>query len=108
VFAGGQNAIAVYAINRETGEPSLIQNIDTRGSTPRTFALDPSGRILVAANQSAMLVRDGQGVKAVPASMGVYRVRDDGKLDYVRKYDVETDGAKSLFWMGLVSLPNGA
>src|SRR5579862_4032954 len=48
VFAGGENSIAVWSINRETGEPTRIQNIDTHGSTPRTFAIDASGRILVA------------------------------------------------------------
>ena len=104
VFAGGENNIAVYSINQQTGEPTLIQNVDTRGSTPRTFALDASGRILVAANQNSMLVRDGQDVKTVPAGLAVYRVREDGKLDFARKYDVETDGARNLFWMGIVSL----
>jgi 6-phosphogluconolactonase len=105
VFVGGENAIAVYSINQETGEPTLIQNADTHGTTPRTFALDASGRILVAANQNAILVRDGQGVKTVPASLAVFRVRADGKLDYVSKYDVETTSAKNMFWMGVVSLP---
>jgi Lactonase, 7-bladed beta-propeller len=40
--AGGENSIAVYAIKQQTGEPTLIQNIETpaRGMTPRTFALD--------------------------------------------------------------------
>jgi 6-phosphogluconolactonase len=104
VFAGGQNAIAVYSINRKTGEPSLIQNADTHGMEPRTFSLDPSGRILVAANQNAALVRDGQRLSTVPASLAVFRVRADGKLDFVRKYDVETDRGRNLFWMGLVSL----
>jgi 6-phosphogluconolactonase (cycloisomerase 2 family) len=105
VFAGGENAIAVYAINQQTGEPALIQNIDTRGTTPRTFALDGSGRLLVAANQNAMLVRDGQSVKTVPASLALYKIRDDGRLDFARKYDVETSAARTLFWMGLVTLP---
>jgi len=104
VFAGGENAIAVYAINQDTGEPSLIQNMDTRGMEPRTFALDPTGRILVAANQNAVPVRDGQRVITTPASLSVYRVRADGKLDFVRKYDVETDKGRNLFWMGLVPL----
>jgi len=71
---------------------------------PRTFALDASGRILVAANQNAGLVRDGQRVISTPASLAVFRVRADGKLDYVRKYDVATDRGRTLFWMGLVSL----
>jgi 6-phosphogluconolactonase len=105
VFAGGENAIAVYSINQTTGEPTLIQNADTHGSTPRTFALDATGRILVAANQNAMLVREGQQVRPVPAGLSVFRVRGDGKLDFVRKYDVATDGARNLFWMGIVSLP---
>jgi 6-phosphogluconolactonase len=105
VFAGGENAIAVYAINQTTGEPMLIQNADTHGSTPRTFALDATGRILVAANQNAMLVREGQQVRMIPAGLSVFRVRGDGKLDFMHKYDVATDGAKNLFWMGVVSLP---
>jgi len=105
VFAGGENSIAVYSINQQTGEPTLIQSADTRGSTPRTFALDASGRILVAANQSSIVMRDGQSTKTVLAGLSVFRVSNDGKLDFVRKYDVATEGAKSLFWMGLVPLP---
>ena len=105
VFAGGENTIAVFAINQDTAEPTLIQNIDTRGISARTFALDPSGRILVAGNQVPFLVRRGPNVTSVPASLAVYRVRDDGKLDFVRKYDVEATNSKSVFWMGLVALP---
>jgi 6-phosphogluconolactonase len=104
VFAGGENAIAVYSVNEKTGEPSLIQNADTHGMEPRTFALDASGRVLVAANQNATLVREGQRLSTVPASLVVFRVRTDGKLDFVRKYDVETDRGRTLFWMGLVAL----
>jgi len=89
---GGENSIAVYAIDSKTGEPTRIQNADTHGPEPRTFALDPSAKILVAGNQNA------------PASLAVFRVRDDGKLDFVRKYDVETHGDKNLFWMGVVPL----
>jgi 6-phosphogluconolactonase (cycloisomerase 2 family) len=75
VFAGGTNNIAVFRINQETGEPSLIQNIDTRGFTPRTFALDPAGRILVVGNQTTMAVRDGATVKTVPANLAVFKIR---------------------------------
>jgi hypothetical protein len=105
VFAGEENNIAVYAINQDTGEPSLIQNIDTRGFTPRTFALDPSGRILVAANQTPTQVREGNGVKTVAAGLSVYRVGNDGKLEFARKYDVDASGSRSLFWMGIVGRP---
>jgi 6-phosphogluconolactonase (cycloisomerase 2 family) len=104
VDAGGENSIAVYAINPQTGEPTLIQNADTRGAEPRTFALDLSARILVAANQTAIFAGSGTNAKMIPASLAVFRVRNDGKLDFVRKYDVDTS-AGSLFWMGIVPLP---
>jgi 6-phosphogluconolactonase len=105
VFAGGENTIAVFAINQETGEPTLIQSIDTRGFHPRTFALDPSGKILVVANQMPLAVRDGAGASTVPATLAIFRVGGDGKLSFVRKYDVETGASKSLFWTGIIPVP---
>jgi hypothetical protein len=33
----------------------------------------------------------------------VFRVGDDGKLDFVRKYDVDV-GSGNMFWMGIVAL----
>jgi 6-phosphogluconolactonase (cycloisomerase 2 family) len=104
LFAGGENTIAVFAINQNTAEPTLIQSIDTRGMTPRTFALDPTGRILVAANQLPLMLGNGVNRVAVPPNLAVFRVRDDGKLDFVRKYDVQTYDGKTLLWMGLVQL----
>jgi len=47
VLGDGENSIAVYSIHQETGEPTLIQNANTHGVHPRTFTIDPSGRILV-------------------------------------------------------------
>jgi 6-phosphogluconolactonase len=105
VFAGGENTIAVFAINQETGEPTLIQNIDTRGIHPRTFALDPSGKILAVANQMSLPVRDGTGVSMVPASLTIFRVGGDGKLSFAHKYDFETGGGRSLFWTGIIPRP---
>jgi 6-phosphogluconolactonase len=104
VFVGGENSIAVFAINLDTGEPMLIQNVDTRGIHVRTFALDPSGRILVAGNMMQMSVRDKYGVSTVPASLAVFRVQSDGKLEFARKYDLDV-GKRNMFWMGMVPLP---
>jgi 6-phosphogluconolactonase (cycloisomerase 2 family) len=103
VFAGGENTLAVYSIDAATGEPTLIQHIDTRGIHCRTFQSDPSGRILVAAHIMALPVREGAAIRTVPASLAVFRIGDDGKLDFVRKYDVDV-GDKTMFWMGLVRL----
>jgi 6-phosphogluconolactonase (cycloisomerase 2 family) len=103
VSAGGSNDIAVFRINQETGEPSLIQNIDTRGITPRTFAIDPSGRILVVGNQTTLPVRDGDTVKTVPANVALFRIQSNGKLGFVQRYDMAV-GRKPLWWVGLVAL----
>ena len=100
--AGRKNEIAVFRINEATGEPSLVQNIDTRGFTPRTFALDPSGRLLVVGNQNSALGRDGDSSTIVPANLAVFRVGSDGTLDFVQRYDVAV-GRKPLWWMGIVA-----
>ncbi len=99
---GGENSIAVFSINQKTGEPTLIQNADTRGAQPRTFALNPEGTILIAANQIAFLA----GGEVVPASLAVFRVGNDGKLQFVQKYDVPTEGSsRTLMWVGGLALP---
>jgi 6-phosphogluconolactonase len=105
VSAGGENSIAVFSVNQETGEPTLIQNIDTHGFQPRTFALDSSGTFLAVANQSPLSVRDRDGVSTVPASLALFQVRNDGNLQFARKYDMETSAGRSLYWTGIVSLP---
>jgi 6-phosphogluconolactonase (cycloisomerase 2 family) len=104
IDGGGDNSIAVYTIDQRNGEPKLIQNAGTHGAEPRTFALDPSARILVAANQTAIFGGSNTNAKIIPASLAVFRVRTDGKLDFIRKYDVDTSMG-SLFWMGIVPLP---
>jgi 6-phosphogluconolactonase (cycloisomerase 2 family) len=104
VFAGGENSIAVFSINQETGEPTLIQSVDTQGFSPRTFSINASGRFLVVANQSPMQVRRDDSVATVPASLSLFRIQSDGKLAFARKYDVETAPGKNLFWAGFIAL----
>jgi 6-phosphogluconolactonase len=103
VFPGGENSIAVYAIDQSTGEPTLIQSADVHGIHPRTFSLDPSGRMMVSAHIRPMLVRDGAAVRSVPANLTTFRVGDDGKLTFVNAYDVDVGGAMQ-FWSGMVAL----
>ena len=101
VFVGGENSIATYLINQETGEPTPIDHTETHGIHCRTFHIDPSGRLLVAAHIRPLLVREGANVRNVPACMSVFRLGDDGKLAFVRKYDVDV-GNQTMFWMGMV------
>jgi 6-phosphogluconolactonase (cycloisomerase 2 family) len=103
VFQGGENNIAVFSIDLTTGEPTLIQNEDPQSFHIRTFSIDSSGRILVAASISNMNVRDGDHVRQVPAALTVFRIGEDGKLTLARKYDVEL-GGKFQWWTGLVCL----
>jgi 6-phosphogluconolactonase (cycloisomerase 2 family) len=100
VWAGGENSIAVFSISQSTGEPTLIQNIDTRGLHPRTFALDPSSRVIVAANNNSLPTREGT---VIPASLSTYRIGPDGKLEFVRKYDVDLNNSQQ-FWAGIIPL----
>ena len=104
IFEGGENSVAVFAINQQTGEPTLVQSIDTHGFHARTFSFDEGARILVAANQTAITIRENGVDTLVPACLSVYRMRGDGKLDYVRKYDVPTGGGDSLMWSGMLTL----
>jgi 6-phosphogluconolactonase len=103
VFKGGENSIVAYSIDQSTGEPTPIQHIETRAIHPRTFHIDPSGRMLVAQHNLPVDARDGDAVRTIPAGLSVFRIGDDGKLTFVRKYDVDVSG-KTMFWMGMVQL----
>ncbi|EYS97643.1 3-carboxymuconate cyclase [Cupriavidus sp. SK-4] len=104
VFAGGENNIAVYGIDPETGEPKLLQHVDTQAFHIRTFACDPGGRLLVTASIKALHERDGDRIRHVPAALSVFRIQADGRLEFCRKYDVETSGSQLQYWMGMVGL----
>ena len=103
VFAGGENSIAVFAIDPTTGEPTLIETVDGHGIHLRTFGIDPDGRLLVAASIRPILVRDGDEIKTLTAGLMVYRIGEDGRLSFVRKYDVETSAGQQ-FWSGMVTI----
>jgi hypothetical protein len=103
VFAGGENTVAVFSINEATGEPTLIQNIDGKGIQLRTFAIDPSARLLVAASITPLPIREGNSIGTLTAGISVMRIGSDGKLSFVRKYDVDTAKGQQ-FWSGMVTL----
>ena len=49
----GDNSLAVFQIAPADGRLTLVQHVSTQGKTPRNFALDPSGRVLLVANQNS-------------------------------------------------------
>jgi 6-phosphogluconolactonase len=103
VFRGGENTLAVFAIDPASGEPSAIQHVDTRGIHCRNLHIDPSGRLLVASHITGWPLMDGGVTRFVPACLSLFRIGEDGRLDFLRKYDVEV-GDRQMFWMGMVAL----
>jgi 6-phosphogluconolactonase len=100
VFAGGENTIAAFAINQITGEPRPIQHVDTNGIHCRTFHIDPTGRLMVCAHIMGISLADGT---EIPTRLTLFRIEDDGKLSFVRSYDIET-GGRLMWWMGMVTI----
>ena len=98
----GEGSVCQSAsIDAATGEPRLIQSVETHGFHPRTFSIDPTGRMLVVANLMEMPVRDGDRIQ--PATLSTFSIGDDGKLSFVRVYGVETKGM-TQWWSGFVGL----
>jgi 6-phosphogluconolactonase len=48
-----------------------------------------------------MPMRDGT---TQPAAIGVFRIGDDGKLAFVRNYEVDASAKKQQFWAGMITL----
>ena len=96
----------MFSLDENTGEPKLIQHIDTRGIEARTFAVDPGGKLLIAANQKAILVESQAGLDRVDANFAIFRIGSDGKLEFVRKYEVNAD-KRWLLWMDVLNNKTG-
>jgi 6-phosphogluconolactonase (cycloisomerase 2 family) len=103
LWNGGENNIAVFAIDAKSGEPTLIQHAETVAFDIRTFVIDPSGQLLIATSTEPMLVRKGSGVATIRAGFTIYRIGKDGKLAFIRKLEVDT-GAGNQIWSGTLAM----
>lgn len=101
VFTSNESTIAVFSIDQTTGEPTLIETAPSQGAHPRTFSFDAGGRLLVAGSLVPLALREGERVSVIPAGLSVFRVGADGKLTFVRKYDIDTGGL-TQWWSGMV------
>lgn len=99
----GENSIAVFELDPATGRPALVQSVDTRGFHPRTFSLDPSARMLVAANLVGRRVRQDDTTVLRPANLAIFRVGSDGRLEFASSLPIET-GNLMQFWSGIVPI----
>ena len=92
-FAGGENNLALFAVDPHTGRPEARGHFDTGGIEPRAFTIDPMGRFLVVANHSA--------VGSTPRRWTVFRILDGGRLERVAAHD---RAAGDLFWIASEAL----
>ena len=99
IFAGGENSIAVFRLDALSGEPVLIQTIAIGGYHPRSFAIHPSGKMLVAGAAQAMTVYENEQFRVVPAGLALFHIEQGGTLSLILNIDVDT-GRDSLFWCG--------
>ncbi|MFC0272587.1 lactonase family protein [Metabacillus herbersteinensis] len=55
VYAGnrGHDSIAVFSVNKDSGELAFVEYTSTEGKWPRDFVLDPSEKFLIASNQES-------------------------------------------------------
>lgn len=55
IYAGnrGHDSIAVFSVNQDNGELTLLEYTATEGNWPRDFVLDPTGKFIVASNQES-------------------------------------------------------
>lgn len=82
---GDASNLAIFAIDQATGRLSFVRHEPTRGRTPRNFALDDQGRILLVGNQDSN-------------DVAVFRVDAGGEgLDYLRSVPV----APGPFFIGI-------
>ena len=99
----GENTLAVFEIDQKVGEPRPVQYADAAGVHCRTFHIDPSGRLLVAAHSMPLAGGADAALYQVPAGLVVFRIGNDGHLTFARRYDVDV-GERRMFWMGMVTL----
>jgi len=73
---GDQSNIAILSVDPQSGAVRVVAHEPTRGRTPRNFALDPEGRILIAGNQDS-------------SDVALFRIdAKSGRLEFVRSVAV--------------------
>lgn len=96
VFAGGENNIAVFALDPGSGAPVLVQHIDTGGIEPRSMSVNAAGTLLAVGNQTAFKGMVDGVSRTIAASVAVFAISFDGRLSLLHRRAVEGDGLRWL------------
>jgi 6-phosphogluconolactonase len=100
VFAGGENSVAVFAIDPATGEPTMIEAAETRSHHVRVFAIEPRSGTLVAASIRPMAREIDGVITTIPAKLTAFRMERDGRLTWMSEWSVDP-GDDMMFWCGV-------
>jgi 6-phosphogluconolactonase (cycloisomerase 2 family) len=102
IIPNGEDNVAIFKINKETGTVNLIDTVDTNGSLPRTFSIDPSGRLLIAANSEPARKKNELGqIVDLPVSLNLFKIHGGGKLEQSENLAFPNDD-QLLFWAGFL------
>lgn len=82
----GDDSIAAFSLDDQTGRPSPIGHVHTNGKTPRNFCMDPSGRLVYVANQDS-------------DSLQAFVVQPDGTLKSVSAYEMGSPCMVKMAWL---------
>ncbi len=99
VWAGGENSVVVFRLDRQTGQAVPIQVEPLHGLHARCIAIAHGGRWLVAAIRQASEQRTPEGISHHPAGFSVFRIGQDGRLHAAGHHPVEV-GDDQIFWAG--------
>jgi 6-phosphogluconolactonase (cycloisomerase 2 family) len=102
VWSGGEDTIAVFRIDQETGRPFYLQSAPTMAKHCRTFSIHPGGRLLIAASLRSLWVDDDGTLREEHPTLSFFRIGEDGRLTFASKAEI---GAKhrAQFWTGLIA-----
>ena len=84
----GQDSIAVFAVDAESGKLTPVEHVPTGGKTPRNFSLDPTGGYLFAANEnssSVVLFRVDAGTGRLRATGQVLEIPSPSCVIFLKK-----------------------
>ncbi|MCO8161083.1 lactonase family protein [Pseudomonas sp. 21LCFQ010] len=98
VFSGGENTLAVFALDPASGEPRLIQHVETQGVEARTLSIEASGQMLIVANQKSVWIEEGATDRRLLACLSFFEIGPQGLLKFVGKHQMPDDG-RWLLWL---------
>lgn len=98
LFRHGENDLAAFTLNEKTGEPTLLQHIDSEGVEARTFTVLEDRKLLIVGNQKSGLARKDGKVVNIKANLAVFTIQHNGTLRFSKKYEMN-DATKSLMWV---------